>query len=140
MKVIGLNGREYRIDLKKYLIKENDNRKRSKHHMLARNLIYSQYNGHLIYEEVKLPGSRNPAKRSALFLDFFIPHIMLAIEVHGEQHYRFCPYFHKNAAGWVEYKNRDYEKSLWCENNNIKLIVFKYSDSMDEWRKQIEYK
>lgn len=138
MKFVGFNDKIYNIDLKKYLVKANDAKKRSKYHLLARDLLHEFYKGYFIYEEVKLPGSRNPAKKSTLFIDFFIPNANIGIEVHGKQHYEYCSHFHKDAAGWRECKFRDLEKQRWCELNNIELIVFKYSDSVEDWRKQLE--
>ena len=39
MKVKGLNNREYHLDLKKYIVRGNDEKKKSKYQNLARNLI-----------------------------------------------------------------------------------------------------
>ena len=96
MKVVGLNGREYNLDLKKYI--KNDRSKRSFYHLRAREMIKDIFSGYTILEEVKLPGSVNPAKKSVLYLDFFIPNLMIGIEVHGKQHYEYVPYFHKTKA------------------------------------------
>jgi len=72
MKVVGLNGREYNLNLNKYILKKNDKTVKSKYHMAARKLLHEMFAGYTILEEVKLPGSRDPAKKSTLFLDFFI--------------------------------------------------------------------
>ncbi len=138
MKFIGFNNKVYNIDMKKYLVKPNDSKKRSKYHLLARELLSDFYKGYYIYEELKLPGSRNPAKKSVLFLDFFIPSVSLGVEVHGSQHYEFNAFFHKSLAGWRDHKYRDSEKEEWCALNNINLIVFNYADSVENWRKQLE--
>jgi hypothetical protein len=138
MKIIGLNGKHYHIDLKKYLISQNDTKKRSTYHISVRNLLLETYKGYTILEEVKLPGSTKPSKRSALFLDFLIPNLMLGIEIHGRQHYEYCEFFHKTKAGFLSYKTRDNDKARWCEANNINLIVLKYSDGVEHWRKQLE--
>lgn len=138
MKAMGLNGREYNIDLKKYIIKNDDKTVKSKYHMAARKLLAEMFKGYTVLEEVKLPGSRCPSKKSALFLDFFIPSLSLGIEVHGQQHYEFCKFFHKTKAGFLTAKKRDFIKEDWCELNSIKLIVLKYSDSIEHWRNEIE--
>ena len=138
MKVTGLNGREYNIDLKKYIIKNDDKTVKSKYHMAARKLLAEMFKGYTVLEEVKLPGSRCPSKKSALFLDFFIPSLSLGIEVHGQQHYEFCKVFHKTKAGFLTAKKRDFIKEDWCELNSIELIVLKYSDSIEHWRNEIE--
>jgi len=138
MKVVGLNGREYNINLKNYLVKKNDKTVKSKYHIAARGLLAEMFSGYTVLEEVKLPGSRCPSKKSALFLDFFIPTLMLGIEVHGRQHYEFCKFFHKTMAGFLQSNKRDFIKEDWCELNDIELIVLKYSDSIEYWRNQID--
>jgi len=138
MKVVGLNGREYNINLKKYIVKRNDKTVKSKYHIAARELLADMFSGYTVLEEVKLPGSRCPSKKSALFLDFFIPTLMLGIEVHGRQHYEFCKFFHKTMAGFLQSNKRDFIKEDWCELNDIELIVLKYSDSIEDWRNQID--
>ena len=138
MKIKGLNGREYNLNLSKYDVKANDKRKRSKHHVRARKLIREVYHSYRILEEVKLPGSTSANKKSVLDLDFFIPHIRKAFEVHGRQHYEHIPFFHKTKADFILAKARDEDKIEWCELNNIELIELKYSGSDDEWRKSIK--
>lgn len=138
MKVVGLNGREYNINLKKYIVKNNDKIVKSKYHVAARNLLAEIFKGYTVLEEVKLPGSRCPSKKSALFLDFFIPNFSLGIEVHGQQHYEFIKFFHKTKAGFLTSCKRDFIKQDWCELNSIDLIVLKYSDSITHWRNQID--
>ncbi len=138
MKVIGLNGREYNLNLQKYDVKANDKRKRSKHHMRARKLIKEVYHSYRVLEEVKLPGSTSTHKRSVLYLDFFIPNIRKAVEVHGRQHYEYTPFFHKSKADFILAKARDEDKIEWCELNNIEIVTLKYSGSDDEWRKSIK--
>ncbi len=138
MKVVGLNGREYNLNLQKYDVKANDKRKRSKHHVRARKLIKEVYHSYRILEEVKLPGSTSTHKRSVLYLDFFIPNIRKAVEVHGRQHYEYTPFFHKSKADFILAKARDEDKIEWCELNNIEIVTLKYSGSDDEWRKSIK--
>ena len=138
MKVLGLNGREYVWNLSKYDVLKNDKRKRSKHHIRARKLLSDIYNSYRILEEVKLPGSTALHRRSVLYLDFYIPNIRKAFEVHGRQHYEFTPFFHKSKAEFLKAKARDEDKIDWCILNNIELTVLKYSDNNDEWRTSIK--
>ena len=67
MKVTGLNGREYNLDLKKYSKQRSGC---SYYHKIARELLCEMFSGYNVYEEVKLPGTVNPAKRSVLYLTF----------------------------------------------------------------------
>ena len=138
MKVVGLNGREYNLILASYDIRANDSRKRSRHHIRARRLINEVYHSYRVLEEVKLPGSTSAHKKSVLFLDFFIPNIRKAFEVHGRQHYEHVPFFHNTKRDFLLAKARDEDKIEWCNMNEIELIVLKYSEDDDDWRKAIK--
>ena len=137
MKVKGINGKEYVWNLTSYDVFNDDSRKRSKYHIRARKLIKEIFNSYRILEEVKLPGSTSLHRKSVLYLDFYIPTISLAVEVHGQQHYEYSPFFHKNKADFLKSKARDEDKIEWCDLNGIQLITLKYSESDDEWRKRI---
>lgn len=138
MKVVGINGKVYVWNLTGYNVFNDDKRKRSKFHVRARNLLKELFNSYRILEEVKLPGSTELHRKSVLYLDFYVPSIKLAIEVHGQQHYEFCTFFHKNKADFLKAKARDEDKIYWCELNDIRLITLKYSESDDEWKQRIK--
>lgn len=138
MKVVGINGKEYTWNLTGYDVFNDDKRKRSKFHVKARALLKELFHSYRILEEVKLPGSTQLHRKSVLYLDFYIPSIRLAIEVHGKQHYEFCPFFHKSKADFVKGLARDEDKIEWCKLNNINIIILKYSESEDEWRQRIK--
>ena len=137
MKVRGINGKEYVWNLSSYDVFYDDARKRSKYHIRARNLLKEIFKSYRVLEEVKLPGSTALNRKSVLYLDFYIPSIKMGLEVHGEQHYKYSPFFHKSQADFLKAKARDEDKIEWCEINDINIIVLKYSESDDEWRKQI---
>ena len=138
MKVTGLNGREYVWDLRNYSVNANDIRKRSKYHVRARKLLKTIFHSYRILEEVKLPGSTPRHRKGVLYLDFYVPQIMLAVEVHGQQHYEYTPFFHKNMADFALAKAKDEDKIEWCRMNKIDLIELKYSETDEQWRDQIE--
>ena len=96
------------------------------------------FRGYNIYEEVKLPGSVKPAKKSVLYLDFFIPNAIMAVEVHGEQHFKYVPYFHKSKAGFAQAKKRDLDKKEWCRINEITLVELRWDEDPEYWREKIE--
>lgn len=135
MKAVGLNGREYHIDLKKYTKQRS---KCSHYHAVAREILNEKFAGYTVYEEVKLPGTVNPSKKSALFLDFLIPCVKMAVEVHGEQHFKYIPFFHKSRANFMQAKVRDRNKEEWCELNGFDLVALRYDSSEEYWRKQID--
>ena len=138
MKVTGINGREYAWNLTSYNVDANDKRKRSKFHVRARNLLKTIFHSYRILEEVKLPGSTESHRKGVLYLDFYIPQIMMAVEVHGQQHYEYTPFFHKNKADFALAQAKDDDKIRWFELNKIDIIVLKHSDTDEQWRDQIE--
>jgi hypothetical protein len=138
LKVIGINGKEYMWNLSKYDVKANNTRKRSKYHLRARSLLKEIYHSYRILEEVKLPGSTATHRKGVLYLDFYIPQIKKAFEVHGQQHYDFSPFFHKSKADFVLSQAKDEDKIEWCRLNDIDIVILKYSDNDQQWRYQIE--
>jgi len=134
VKCVGLNNREYDLDLKKYL--PDKRAKRSYYHLLARQLLQELFKGYAVYEEVKLPGSSQ--KLSVLYLDFLIPNCKMGVEVHGAQHFTYTPFFHKSKAGFLRSKAKDHDKIEWCKLNSIVLVELRYDDSYEYWREQIE--
>lgn len=102
-------------------------------HKLANKLLSAIYPTIPILQEVKIPLRRN----ETLYLDFYIPLLKKAIEVHGEQHYKFVAYYHNNAMGFIKHKKRDLEKQEWCELNNIEYIELPFNESIEEWTQRI---
>lgn len=76
-----------------------------------------------IYEEysIKYQGQQ-------LFVDFFIPQYLIAVEVHGLQHDVFVEHYHRDAAGWQAHKNRDRIKEEWADVNDITYVVIREGD------------
>lgn len=138
MKVHGLNGKEYVWNLSGYDVFNDDKRKRSKYHLRARGLLKEIFSSYRILEEVKLPGSTALHRKSVLYLDFYIPTIKRGFEIHGQQHYEYCEFFHKSKADFIKSQVRDDDKQKWCDLNDITLTILKYSESEDEWRQRIK--
>ena len=138
MKIKGINGKEYTWNLSKYNVFNDNKRPRSKYHLRARNLLKEIFHSYRILEEVKLPGSTATYRRGVLYLDFYIPQIKKAFEVHGQQHYEFIPFFHKSTSDFILAKGKDQDKIDWCQINGINITILKYSDTDEEWRHQIE--
>jgi hypothetical protein len=132
MKVQGLDGRQHSWSLTGYRVNANSTRPRSTYHLAARSLLTEMFPVIPILEEVWLPGSGN------LRLDFYLPQKKMAVEVHGEQHYgEAVHYFHRGKGGFNVAMHNDGKKREWCELNDIRLVVLKYSDGEDEWKRQI---
>lgn len=134
MRVIGLDGKNHSFVLahNQYAAAEN----KSSFHLAARKLIAKLYPWDTPYEEVTLPGTATK-QHGVLFADFVIPRRRLIIEVHGEQHYKFNPYFHVDMSGWRLQQLRDADKLKWCKLNNWNYVELKY-DQQHEWQRQLE--
>lgn len=98
-------------------------------HLLARKLISDVFPTLQILEEVPIP----LRKSETLYLDFYLPLKKLCIEVHGEQHYKFVPFYHNNMMSFLKSQKRDREKQEWCSNNSISYIELPFNEIEDEW-------
>ncbi len=99
---------------KKYLI---DWEAKSKSNIQFKTKLFlSQYwMSHVVFEEFPVAGTR-------LRFDFYNANKRIAVEVHGRQHVKFVPFFHKRRSGFVSQIRRDQQKIDFCELNNIKLV------------------
>lgn len=102
-------------------------------HILARKILKTKFPTVQILEEIPIPVK----KSESYFLDFYIPILKTAIEVHGEQHYKFVAFYHNNQLGFIKSQKRDREKKEWCEINSIQYIELPYHESEQEWIERI---
>lgn len=106
---------------------------RSSLHLVTRKVLSSHFPTLQILEETPIPLRRN----ETLYLDFYIPLKKICVEVHGEQHYRFVPFYHTNVLNFLKSQKRDREKQEWCELNDIQYIVFKFDENENTWNERI---
>jgi len=66
-----------------------------------------------------------------LYWDFFIRELKIAVECHGEQHYRFNKLYHRDWIDFNRSKVRDNLKRSFAEKNNIALVEIPYSENID---------
>lgn len=128
MKIIGLDGKEYSWSI---WGKSSDSLNKSSYHLKARDLLKDLFPIDRILEEVFLPGC------DSLYADFFLPLRRIMVEVHGEQHYKYIPFFHGNKINFAKAKVRDRKKILFCDNNKITYIELPYTEDNNEWRNRI---
>jgi predicted adenine nucleotide alpha hydrolase (AANH) superfamily ATPase len=69
-----------------------------------------------------------------------LPLIKTCIEVHGEQHFKYVPFYHSSIFAFIKAKKRDEDKKSWCELNNIKYIAFSYDEDLEEWKNKLREK
>ena len=130
MKVVDENGKEYKWNLGGHIPMESDERPRSKLHLKVRNIIKELYPQDILLEEVPLPGK-------VVYLDFFLPLRKTAIEVNGEQHYKYNKFHFKTKKDFLEAQRRDNYKQMWCELNAFKLISIRFDDEDGAIRQQL---
>lgn len=135
-KVIGFDSKEHKFNFTKNRHRKYHTNK-SSYHKLARELIKELYPSSSLYEEVTLPGSKKLGRPSLLFADFFLPELMLMVEVHGEQHYKYLSFFHKDKMDFLIAKQRDVDKIEWCQLNGIKIIILPYNEQK-QWKSLIQ--
>lgn len=115
MKFKTLDGKDRVVkNLKKTLIKW-DGKSRSKIQKNVKDFLKPFWLGDVVFEEMKVAGTR-------LSLDFYNANKRIAIEVQGEQHFKFVPFFHGNRNTYLKQIKRDVKKIEFCEINNITLV------------------
>ena len=134
MKTRDLNNDIHKWNLQGYVVRANEQRPRSKLHLTARNILVEMFPTVQVLEEVLIPITRNERG----YLDFYINTIKLAIEVHGQQHYKFNSLFHTSAQDFANQKKKDRRKKEWCEYNNITYVELPYNESEEEWKSRIQ--
>jgi very-short-patch-repair endonuclease len=109
----------------RYLIKWNSTCK-SKIQKRVKDLLKKYWIADIVFEEMPVISTR-------LTIDFYNANKKIAIEVDGNQHYKFNKFFHSNSRqNFLAQLQRDEKKELFCEINNIKLVRILESDKLDE--------
>jgi hypothetical protein len=132
MTIKDLDGNSHSWHLTGHIAKGRIDNK-SSFHLQARSLLINEFPTLQILEEVPI----QIRKSEVLFLDFYLPLKKMALEVHGEQHYKFVGFYHSNQLGFIKSQKRDKEKTEWCQINGIKQIVLPYSETTDQWIERI---
>jgi hypothetical protein len=122
MRVIDLDGNTSHWHMSGRITKASCINK-SSFHLKARELIKVIYPTMQVLEEVTI----HPRKSEIAYLDFYIPLIKTCIEVHGEQHYQFTPFYHANMMAFLKAQKKDRDKKEWCSINSIKMIELPYN-------------
>lgn len=132
MQIIDLDGNISSWSLSGNSYKSN-NLNKSQLHLTARTIIKDAFPTMQILEELAV----HIRKNQIVYLDFFIPMIKTCVEVHGEQHYKFVPFYHANPMSFAKAQKRDIEKKDWCLINNIKYIELPYN-KISEWKDYVK--
>jgi len=70
---------------------------------------------------------RNPVTGQNLEIDLYNDELKLGVEINGNQHYKFTPFFQKNKESFYNQQYRDEIKKMKCKDNGIILIEVPYS-------------
>ncbi len=126
MMFLTATGREQKIkNSSRYLINW-DKKCRSKIQKRVKDLLYSYWMADVVFEELPVVGTR-------MTIDFYNANKKVAIEVDGNQHYKFNKFFHSNSRqNFLSQLQRDEKKEYFCEINNIKLVRILENDTLDE--------
>ncbi len=119
------NGRERKIkNVSKYLIDWESDCK-SGIQKDVKNHLKDYWFADVVFEEFPVAGTR-------MTLDFYNSTQKIAVEVDGNQHYRYNQFFHSNSRQkFLHQLHRDEKKEYFCEINKIKLIRVLESDVLD---------
>jgi hypothetical protein len=110
---------------KKYLISWNG-KSRSKIQFAAKQFLHEHWKHHIVFEEFPVAGTK-------LTLDFYNANKKVAVEVQGEQHTKYIPFFHGgNKANYISQLRRDMSKINFCKLNNITLVEIYKEDKINK--------
>ena len=110
------NGRKKKIvNSVKYLI-DWDTDCKSGIQKTVKNVLHDSWFADVVFEEFPVAGTR-------LTFDFFNATRNIAVEVDGNQHYKYNKFFHSNSRqNFLSQLQRDEKKEYFCEINNITLL------------------
>jgi len=97
----------------------------SKGELLVRNMLQDMTK--MEWGKIRPDFLKNKVTGQNLEFDCFNGEYGVAIEVQGDQHYRYIPYFHKNYQDFLNQQYRDELKRMMARDNNILLIEVPYS-------------
>jgi len=75
---------------------------------------------------------KSPETGKNLELDCYNPDLKIAVEYHGQQHYKHIPHFHKTENDFINQQRRDQWKKKTCEDLGICYIEVPYTVKLHE--------
>jgi hypothetical protein len=93
----------------------------SKGHYVVGKILQHLFPYHKVEEEQPI---------GSLWIDWLIPQLGIAVEVHGSQHTNFSEFYHKTKHDFVKGQENDYAKSEMLESQNISLFVVYHDEKI----------
>lgn len=110
---------------------QNTSQKRiSKGEQITKDALESIFNKPFI--SVRPDWLRNPKTNRCLEIDCFNEELMLCVEYHGEQHYKFPNRYHLNETEFKEQVYRDVWKKETLKNMGYSVIIVPYDVPYDD--------
>lgn len=126
MKFKTLNGTVKSITRPQKYILDWEAGSRSKLQKKVKDFLYEFWKNKIVFEEFPVAGTR-------LSIDIFNATDSIAIEVQGEQHTRYTPFFHgENKYNYISQLKRDKDKSDFFKINNITFVEIYFNDKLDK--------
>lgn len=97
----------------------------SKLELKAKFILESIFN--LPFIKIRPDFLKNQVTGQNLEIDLYNDQLKLGIEINGNQHYKFTPFFQKSEKEFREQRYRDELKKHMCANNGITLVEVPYS-------------
>jgi hypothetical protein len=121
-----LTGAERTVKKSKKFLIDWDGKSRSKIQFNTKQFLKKYWIKHIVFEEFPIAGTK-------LSLDFYNANKKIAIEVQGQQHTRYVPFFHGgNKINYINQLRRDSDKLRFCELNGIHLVEVYKESELDE--------
>ena len=109
---------------KRYLINWRK-KSRSKRQFETKQFLKEFWKDHVVFEEFPVAGTK-------MTLDFYNANKKVAVEVQGQQHTQYVPFFHGRRGNFASQLRRDEKKLTFCELNGIKLVEIYVEDDLNK--------
>jgi hypothetical protein len=109
----------------KYVI-DWEGKSRSKLQKKVKDFLFPFWENKVVFEEFPVVGTR-------LSVDIFNATDSIAIEVQGEQHVKYTPFFHgNNKYNYIDQLKRDHDKRKFLLINKITFIEVYFNDDLNK--------
>lgn len=130
MKLYDIKGKLVNKSVSKYRV-DWEGKCRSNIQFEVKQFFKTFWYGQICYEEFPVYGTR-------MKVDLINMTKRIAVETQGAQHESFNKFFHNNSrANYLRSITRDYDKIVWLENNNFKILEIFEEDLASLSRKYI---